>query len=160
MSEERIYQLHPDRPRWTHIALRVKNIEDSIEWYEKHTPLEVLARNKDDTGYGVWLGDPATRDMPFVLVLAQFFPDKDPFGFAPQERLWPFAHIGIELASREAVDAMAERARREGSLSFGPQQMPPPVGYIIFVEDPDGNTVEFSFDQGVYATAREVWGSD
>ena len=23
---------------------------------------------------------------------------------------------------------------------------------------PDGNTIEFSFDQGVYEKAREVWG--
>jgi hypothetical protein len=23
--------------------------------------------------------------------------------------------------------------------------------------DPDGNMIEFSFDQGVYATARAVW---
>jgi hypothetical protein len=27
------------------------------------------------------------------------------------------------------------------------------------LRDPDGNMVEFSFDQGVYATARAVWGA-
>ena len=27
------------------------------------------------------------------------------------------------------------------------------------VADPDGNTIEYSFDQGVYAKAKEVWGS-
>ena len=27
-----------------------------------------------------------------------------------------------------------------------------------YVRVPDGNRVEFSFDQGVYATARAVWG--
>jgi hypothetical protein len=36
--------------------------------------------------------------------------------------------------------------------------MPPPIGYICFVEDPDGNTIEFSYDQGTYQTLREVWG--
>ena len=159
MSEDTIYDLHPDKPRWTHIALRVIDIEASIEWYESWTPMELLSRTKDETGYGAWLGDPDNADMPFVIVLAQFFPDKDPFGFAPNTVLGPFAHLGIELTSREAVDAMAERAEKAGNLTFGPQQMPPPIGYICFVEDPDGNTVEFSFDQGVYATARDTWGS-
>ena len=30
--------------------------------------------------------------------------------------------------------------------------------YICMAHDPDGNTIEFSYDQGVYATAQEVWG--
>jgi hypothetical protein len=37
-------------------------------------------------------------------------------------------------------------------------QMPKQIGYICFLKDPDGNTIEFSFDQGVFEKAREVWG--
>ena len=37
--------------------------------------------------------------------------------------------------------------------------MPKQIGYVCFVKDPDGNTVEFSYDQGVYEKAREVWGT-
>jgi lactoylglutathione lyase len=37
-------------------------------------------------------------------------------------------------------------------------QMPKQIGYICFLKDPDGNTIEFSYDQGVYEKAREVWG--
>ena len=37
-------------------------------------------------------------------------------------------------------------------------EMPPPIGYICMLTDPDGNLIEFSFDQGVYKKAREVWG--
>ena len=36
--------------------------------------------------------------------------------------------------------------------------MPPPIGYICALTDPDGNVVEFCYDQGVYAKAQEVWG--
>jgi hypothetical protein len=36
--------------------------------------------------------------------------------------------------------------------------MKPPIGYICFVEDPDGNTIEFSYDQGTYSIWQEVWG--
>ena len=37
--------------------------------------------------------------------------------------------------------------------------MPDPIGYICALTDPDGNVIEFSFDQGVYEKAQEVWGS-
>ena len=37
-------------------------------------------------------------------------------------------------------------------------ELPPPVGYICMLRDPDGNLVEFSWDQGVYAKAREHLG--
>ena len=40
-----------------------------------------------------------------------------------------------------------------------PTEMPPPIGYICMLRDPDGNIVEFSYDQGVYAKAKEVWGA-
>jgi hypothetical protein len=38
--------------------------------------------------------------------------------------------------------------------------MPKHIGYICFLKDPDGNTVEFSYDQGVFEKAREVWGAE
>ena len=55
---------------------------------------------------------------------------------------------------------MAVRGEAAGCLAMPPTQMPDPIGYICSLRDPDGNTVEFSFDQGVYAKAREVWGGD
>ena len=52
----------------------------------------------------------------------------------------------------------AVEERPQAHLAFGPRQMPKQIGYICFLKDPDGNTIEFSFDQGVYEKAREVWG--
>jgi len=74
--------------------------------------------------------------------------------------LAPFAHIGIEQTSRADIDAIAERGKAEGCLSWPPTEMPPPIGYICALTDPEGNVVEFSYDQGVYAKANEVWGGD
>lgn len=148
----------PGRPRWTHLALRVDDVERSIAWYERFTPLRVLQRSTDQFGVGGWLADPADRACPFVLVLAQFHAGTDPFDGIPDAVLGPFSHIGIELPTREAVDDVAQRARAEGILSLAPTQMPPPIGYICFVEDPDGNTVEFSFGQATYDTVHAVWG--
>ena len=36
--------------------------------------------------------------------------------------------------------------------------MPKEIGYICFLKDPDGNTIEFSFDQGVLEEAKRTWG--
>ncbi len=158
-DQEPIHKIRPDRPRWTHLALHVRDIDASIAWYEKHTPLRVLARNQDEFGRGVWLGDGTTPHAPFILVLAQFFEGKDPFAPAKHAVLQPFAHIGIEVPTRKMVDELASLARESDSLALGPVQMPDPVGYVCFVKDPDGNLIEFSFDQGVYEKAREVWGA-
>jgi catechol 2,3-dioxygenase-like lactoylglutathione lyase family enzyme len=153
---------HEHRPRaatWTHIALRVRDIDASIAWYEAHTPLRLLDKRQDEFGFGAWLGQPETAEHPFILVLAQFLPATDPFAGAPQEVLSPFAHLGIELPTREAVDEAARVAEASGSLAMPPREMPDPIGYICMVSDPDGNNIEFSYDQGVYETARSVWGS-
>jgi catechol 2,3-dioxygenase-like lactoylglutathione lyase family enzyme len=91
-----------------------------------------------------------------LLPLVSFFRDQDK---GQQPIMAPFAHIGIEVTSRAEVDAIAARGEAEGCLAWAPTEMPPPIGYICALTDPDGNMIEFSFDQGVYATARAVWGS-
>ena len=152
------YSIHPPSARWTHVALRVNDIDATIVWYTTHTPLTLLARREDEDGYGAWLGHDDSVESPFLLVVAQFLEGRDPFGASPHTVLGPFAHLGIELSSREAIDEAAAAAEADGSLAMPPTQMPPPIGYICMVKDPDGNTIEFSYDQGIYATAREVWG--
>lgn len=158
MTHTGAHEVGPPRARLTHLALRVVDLERSIEWYVDHTPFEVLDRSSDDYGVGAWLADPHDAESPFVLVLSQFDPETDPFGYAPPTILGPFAHLGFELMSRDAVTAIAARAEAEGSLTMPPVQMPPPIGYVCFVEDPDGNTVEFSYDQGTYQVVHDVWG--
>ena len=145
----------PTTPRWTHVALPCHDIDASIDWYQRYTPLRLLDRREDADGYGAWLAHDDQVDRPFVLVLVSFFDDR-PKG--PQPVLSPFAHLGIELPTRAEVDRIAAQAEEEGCLHWPPAQLPPPIGYVCAATDPDGNVVEFSFDQGVYAKAREVWG--
>jgi catechol 2,3-dioxygenase-like lactoylglutathione lyase family enzyme len=153
------HTIRPPEARWTHIALRVGDIDASIAWYEQFTPLELLDRRQDEFGFGAWLGQPDSPDKPFILVLAQFLPATDPFAGHPKEVLAPFAHIGIELPERADIDDIAARAEAAGCLAMEARDMPDPIGYICMLRDPDGNMVEFSHDQGVYAKAREVWGA-
>jgi catechol 2,3-dioxygenase-like lactoylglutathione lyase family enzyme len=154
-SGEAIHELRPSAPTWTHVALRVGDIDASIAWYERFTPLRLLDKRQDDFGFGAWLGQPESVDRPFILVLAQFLPATDPYKDFPREVLAPFAHLGIEVPTRAALDDIEGEAG--GCLALAPQQLPPPIGYVCMLADPDGNMVEFSFDQGVYATARAVW---
>jgi catechol 2,3-dioxygenase-like lactoylglutathione lyase family enzyme len=156
VSDADHYAVHPPSWRWTHIALPVNDIDASIEWYERHTPLRLLDRREDADGYGAWLGHPDSADKPFILVLVSFLKDA---GRGPTPTMAPFAHIGIEVTSRQEVDDIAAGADAEGCLFWPPTQMPAPIGYICALKDPDGNVIEFSYDQGVYAKAQEVWGA-
>lgn len=156
MSEP-VYDLHPNEARWTHMALRVADIDATIEFYTSMTPLELIDKREDDMGFGAWLGMPGETNNPFILVVAQFFPATDPFKDAPQAVLAPFAHFGIELPNQDDVDAIAKRADSAGCLAMPATMMPPPIGYICMVADPDGNMVEFSWDQGVWSTLRDRW---
>lgn len=151
-----VYDIHPPAPRWTHVALRVTDLDATIAWYTAHTPLKLLDRREDAAGYGAWLGHDDSPDKPFILVLAQFFPEHDPFKDSPIATLAPFAHLGVELTSREELDRAAAAAEAAGCLAMPPTDMPPPIGYICMLSDPDGNMIELSYDQGVYAHAQKV----
>jgi len=152
------HSFHVAKPTWTHIALHCKDIDKMIAWYEDFTHFSLLYKEQDDNGYGAWLGDSSQKEHPFVLVLMQFHQGKDPFSPAMHHPLGPFAHIGIEMPEKRFVDEVAIKADKAGCLTMGPVKMPRRIGYICFVRDPEGNVVEFSFDQGVYTKAREVWG--
>ena len=117
MSES-TYDVHPPKARWTHVALRVRDIDATIGWYTEFTPLELLDRREDDDGYGAWLGMSDAVEQPFILVVAQFFEHRDPFRDAPRATLAPFAHLGMELPRREDVDEMAAKgeAARQARL--------------------------------------------
>ena len=77
------YAVRPSTPRWTHLALRVSDIDATIAWYRRYTTLELLDKREDADGYGAWLGHSDAGTHPFVLVLAQFFDGHDPFAPTP-----------------------------------------------------------------------------
>ena len=140
----------PSEPSWTHIALPVQDLQASIEFYTAFTPLVVLTRFADGAGQSAWLGHDRPTDSPFVLVLVMFDSARD----APHPVLGPFAHLGIEVPTRGELEELAERARHAGCLTWEPRDLPPPVGYVCALSDPDGNIVEISHDQGVYDAVR------
>ncbi len=141
-------------PRWTHVALPVNDVDTSAAWYTRFTPLEVIDRRTDELGSAVWLAEPTSRDHPFVLVLVAVNAEAG----TVRATLQPFAHLGFELPNAAAVTEIARVGAAAGCLEWEPRLLPPPVGYVCALSDPDGNLVEFSFDQGVYAKVMERWG--
>ncbi|KIR66286.1 Catechol 2,3-dioxygenase [Micromonospora haikouensis] len=141
--------------RWTHVALPTGDLDKAIAFYTTLTPLVVVERFADADGESVWLSNDKQVETPFVLVLVSFNKDKG----GQLGLLHPFAHIGIEVPQRSDVDEIAARARELGCLHWEPRQMPPPVGYICALKDPDGNVIEISHDQQVFDTVRRLWGN-
>ena len=146
--------VHPTSARWTHVALPCHDLDESLAWYARFTPLSVLDRRADAHGSAAWLGHADQPEHPFVLVLVCPLDTTA----RPRPTLAPFAHLGIEVPTRAEVDRIAAEADSAGCLQWQPIDHDPPVGYVCALADPDGNLVEFSHDQGVYAKAREVWG--
>ena len=122
-SRRRRRRLRPASVRWTHIALPCTDIDATIEWYETFTPLELLDRREDADGQGAWLGHPDQGDKPFILVLVSFFRDQDK---GPQPIMAPFAHIGIEMPTKEMVDASPHVARTPAACSGRRSRCPTP----------------------------------
>jgi lactoylglutathione lyase len=145
--------VEPVFPRWTHVALPVGDLDSSIVWFEQFTPLRLMQRRADDAGQSAWLGHAALTEHPFVLVLVDF---NESHG-SRQPKLFPFAHLGIEMPERADVDAIAAKAAAAGWLEREPVDLPQPVGYVCMLRDPDGNIVEFSHDQGVYDAFRSLF---
>ena len=137
---------------WTHIALPVANIEQSVAFYERYADFTVFHR-RERTGLNngpgtpvAWLGDGQRR---FALVLAQV---KE-----VQPALCGFAHLGVACASRAIVDERCVWARRAGCLVLEPSDRGPQAGYTGFVADPDGHQLELSYGQKVaYAMCDEA----
>jgi catechol 2,3-dioxygenase-like lactoylglutathione lyase family enzyme len=128
------------RPRLTHVALRVKDLDRSVAFYRKYAQLEVSHEREDEGTRVVWLAE-EPEDPAFVFVLI-------PMAHAEAERPGVH-HFGFSVDGRAAVDAVASPARADGVLRQGPTYAGPVVGYFCIVEDPDRNWVEFSYGQPI-----------
>ena len=124
---------------FTHVALPVTNLEASLAFYAAYARMEVVHERADEGGTRVaWISD---RTRPFVVVLIELPEVRNP--------LLPIAHLGVGCESREAVDALCEKARSEERTVHGPIDSGYPVGYWALIADPDHHTLEISHGQEV-----------
>jgi catechol 2,3-dioxygenase-like lactoylglutathione lyase family enzyme len=123
--------------RWTHITLPLSDMDRSIAFFTEVCGLHVVRDRRREGGGTVWLGPkPADGAMPaFVLVAFQ------------GEVVVPLDHFGFQCETREEVTAIADRARADGSLAYGPEDAGGSVGYFVIVREPSGHLVEFTHGQ-------------
>jgi len=125
----------------THVALFVRDVARTIDFYGRFAGLHVVHDRVDDGVRVVWLSE-RREDPDFVIVAIHLAPSVS--GVPPR-----MAHFGYDLPSRAAVDEIAARGRAEGVLEQGPLDAGPIVGYLCMLRDPDGNLVEFSHGQPI-----------
>jgi catechol 2,3-dioxygenase-like lactoylglutathione lyase family enzyme len=139
------------RPRLTHIALHVRDIEACIAFYRDYCGLEPI-HGRGGEGGGkrvVWLGG-AERNRSAVIVLLSGGRERN------QDFARDFSHLGFACDSRAEVEEIAERAKAEGRLVWPVRDDAYPAGTYCGVADPEGNAVEFSFGQPLGPGAPEV----
>ena len=127
-------------PSLTHIALHVRDLDACVAFYREYCGM-VVTHERDGRGGRrvVWLAEPG-RENQLIIVLIPGGPGRDQAGS-------DFSHLGFAVASREEVDAVAEKAGTAGCLVWAPREEPYPVGYYCGLRDPDGNFVELSYGQ-------------
>jgi catechol 2,3-dioxygenase-like lactoylglutathione lyase family enzyme len=123
--------------RWTHVVLKVTDLDRSIAFYRRHCALEIV-RDGRPRGHTVWLA-PAGSDAtaPFVLVL--YLTEVD----------CRIDHLGFQCGAREEVERIAAEASRLGILAVPPVDGGGDIGYVTMLRDPDGHLVEFTFGQPI-----------
>ena len=127
-------------PALTHLALHVRDLEACVAFYREFCAMRIVHERDDGAGGRVvWLAEPG-REREFIFVLLAGGPGRD-----QGDR--DYSHFGFALASRTAVDAIAEKGKDAGCLVWPPREEPYPVGYYCGLRDPDGNFVEFSYGQ-------------
>lgn len=131
--------------RWTHVVLKVSDLDRSITFYRRFCGLEVV-RDGRPAGHTVWLAPPtggdgaagtARREGLPVFVLVLYLTRVD----------FHLDHLGFQCERREEVDALAAEAERLGILAEPPFDGGGDIGYVTMVRDPDGHRVEFTFGQ-------------
>ena len=125
-------------PEFTHCALHVRDLDESIAFYESYCGLRIVKEHGKGKERTVWMAH--AEEGAFVLVLLGG-------GGERAQDTGDMTHYGFAVASRAEVERVAERGRREGRLFWELQEFPPPTGYLCAVRDPSGYVIEFSCGQ-------------
>jgi len=125
--------------RIEHVALWTRDIERLRSFYETYFQASVGPRyvneRKQFTSYFLSFGSGARLEIMSKPLVVTVPGDAPPMGYA---------HLAMSVGSREAVDSLAERFRREGvPVVDGPRQTGDGY-YECVVLDPEGNRIEIT----------------
>ena len=132
---------------FSHLAIPVRDAGKSIAFYEKYVEMKVVRTRENPVN--VWLSDGV---RPFQIALLEEHEDDGSHHGTLIHPITPSAHMGFTCKSVAEVDRRAAMAKAEGILTYGPVNEGWPGGYVCLIRDPDGHSVELSFNQeGQYA---------
>lgn len=126
------------KANFTHIGVPVSELARSQAFYERWAGMK--AADKFDSPGGVKAVKLVGTGSSFVLSLFEA-PSLAP--------LTGLSHLGFDCDSKKTVDAIAADAKKSGVPAVGPVDSGGELGYQLFITDPDGNNLEFSFGQKV-----------
>ncbi len=126
-------------PVFTHCALHVADLAESIAFYESYCDMKIVKEHGEGKARVVWLASPGAEES-FVLVLLGGGPERT-------QDADDMTHYGFGVGSRDDIDRIAARAKKDGCLHWEPRDYAPPTGYLCGVKDPTGYIVEFSYGQ-------------
>jgi len=124
--------------RWTHVVVKVSDLERSIAFYRRFCGLEVV-RDGRPGGHTVWLAPASPTAVPPVFVLVLYLTRVD----------FRLDHLGFQCDARAEVDRVAAEGAALGILAEPPFEGGGDIGYVTMIRDPDGHIVEFTFGQPI-----------
>jgi lactoylglutathione lyase len=124
--------------RWTHVVVKVADLERSIAFYRRFCGLEVV-RDGRPGGHTVWLAPASPAVVPPVFVLVLYLTRVD----------FRLDHLGFQCDARVEVDRVAAEGAALGILAEPPFEGGGDIGYVTMLRDPDGHLVEFTFGQPI-----------
>ena len=114
----------------THIAIAVRDLDQSLTFYQKVFDVEVMY-HKDDF---LQVATPGAHD---IIVFEKKKADHGSMG--------GIAHFGFRLRKAKDIDEMARRIRSAGGTIIDQGEFVPGEPYIFF-KDPDGYEVEIWYE--------------
>ena len=130
-----------------HIGLTVHDIDASARFYRDYAGMNIIHERVSNGVAVKWAQMPDQKNFMIVMIENRDF---------KAEGKHSFDHFGIHAKSREQVDAVSEKAKKEGCLVIAAYDGGPILGYLCEVRDPDGNVLEFAYDQAKTEKANEL----
>ena len=112
----------------THIAMHVQDLAACVDFYHRYAEMNIVHERPHHNGKVIWMAEHG-REKEFILVLL-------PGGPGRAQSDSDFSHLGFAVASRHAVDSIADRARAEGILVWETREEDYPVGSTAVCEIP------------------------
>jgi catechol 2,3-dioxygenase-like lactoylglutathione lyase family enzyme len=122
-----------------HLALRVRNIQVSQAFYERHFDMKLVWQPDPDNVYlSTGVDNLALHQVP-----AEEF---EKFAASPHH---PLDHLGFLMDSPESVNALFQEVSAQGVTIVHPPKQHRDGSFSFYLADPDSNTIQVLFEPSV-----------